>query len=161
MKNDNIINILEKVLNSSSSVKNEDLQKFLLSTSKLTPEEIIHLFLKVEKTVSEEELKRIFSYLPENNQEFVELLLQIGSIKTEEEKKLYNLYKETKKELAQTFKNRFLVYSSNQEQLTQYVNSLSDAELAHILSALKEEDKTSLNLRCIEYLQILNANKKK
>lgn len=156
-----IITILEKVFLSSGSIKDEDLQKFLEATDRLKSQELIDLLLRFQSVVEKDELKRIISFIPQNHQESLDILLLCNSVDNKEYKKLYETYKQLRKDLVDDLKIRYLTdHSQGKEFFKTYIKSLSLSKIAHMLKGIEELDESQLNTDLKEILEGMGQAKK-
>lgn len=155
-----INNILRKILLTSNTIGNEELEKYLAASIKLNTEEIMALLLDIQKKVTETEFKRILTYIPESHQEYILILLKCGAKTDTKLQKLNQVYMDMKTELVKEVTYRYIVdTSSEKEDFKKFIALFPNAKRALILEGLKEE-KTEINLECIDIIENIEQAKK-
>jgi len=156
-----INSILKKVLLASNTIGNEELEKCLAASIKLNTEEIIALLLDVQNKVSKEEFERILMYIPSSHQEYILILLKCNSKTDTKLQKLNQVYTSMKEELLKKIAYKYIVDNSTEkEEFKKFINYFSNAKRALALDALKESDKTEINMECIRIIESIEQAKK-
>lgn len=158
-----INNILRKVLLGSNTIGNEELEKYLAASIKLNTEEIMVLLLDIQNKVTEDEFKRILTYIPASHQEYILILLKCGAQTDTKLQKLNQAYVDMKTELVNEITYRYIVDTSlGKEDFKKFIALLPNAKRALALEGLKEEktEKTEINIECIDVIESIEQAKK-
>lgn len=75
--NKNITAIIKKALSASSSLKDEELKKFMQATKDLDTEQLLEILIDITPNIEKIELKRILKSVPIEHQYFLELLVSL------------------------------------------------------------------------------------
>ena len=164
MKNEisktDVITILQTAFLAVDCIKDNDLEKFLEASTKITTKELINLLIKIKPFINNDGMKRILSLIPSEHQELFNFLLS-HILHDKEAKELYELYKEVKSFLASEFKSHYILDQTQDKIITQkYILSLNPAKLSNIVNAIKSGEMSTMDLECIELIENTEKIKK-